>query len=73
MGKRTDEYHQDIYDGPQVSEGFGGTILEQLCCVLVDPQLTPNLPVVVEDVTNPGGKGDIIHRYNLRPFQGRNI
>jgi len=36
VGKRTDEYHQDIYDGPQVSEGFGGTILAQLCSVVVE-------------------------------------
>lgn len=73
MGNRTGEYHQDIYDGPQGSEGFGGTVLEQLCFVLVDPQLTPDVLVVVEDVTSPGGKGDSIQRYNLWPFPGRNI
>ena len=55
MGNRTGEYHWDIYDDPQVSEGFRGTILEQLCSVLLDPQLNPNVPVVVEDVTSPGG------------------
>lgn len=73
MGNRTGEYHRDMYNGPQVSEGFGETILEQLCSVLVDPQLTPNVPIVVEDVTSPGGKGDSIQRYNLWPLTGRNM
>jgi len=72
VGNRTGEYHRGLYDGSQVSEGFRGTIIEQLCSILLDLQLTPIMSIV-EYVTSPDGKGDSMQRYNLWPFSGRNI
>ena len=73
VGNQTGEYHRDVDDIPQVSEGEGGTMSEPLCTELVFPEPTPNEPLEVEDVTNANKKAKSTPRCNLRPRPGRNV
>jgi len=73
VGNQKGEYHRDVDDIPQVSEGEGGTMSEPLCTELVDPGPTPNDPLEVEGVTDASEKAKITPRYNLRPCPGRNV
>jgi hypothetical protein len=73
VGNQKGEYHRDVHDIPQVSEGEGGTMSEPLCTELVDPGPTPNDPLEVEGVTDASEKAEITPRYNLRPRPGRNV
>jgi hypothetical protein len=71
IGNQTGEYHREVDDIPQVSEGEGGTMSEQLCTELVDPGPTPKDPLEVEGVTDASEKAESTPRYNLRPRPGR--
>jgi hypothetical protein len=73
MGNQAGEYHQDVGDSPQLSEGEGGSMSEPVCTEVVDPETTPSEPLEGEGVTNAGEKVESTPRYNLRPRPGRNV
>jgi len=73
VGKQTGEYHRDVDNSPEVSEGEGETMLEPLCTEQIGTKFTSNDPLEVEDVTNMSEKAEGTPRYNLRPRFGRNI
>ena len=73
VGNQTHEYHQDVDDIPQVSEGQGGTTSEPLCTELVDTEPTPNESLEVEGVTDASEKAEYTPRYYLRPCPGTNV
>ena len=73
VGNQAGEYHRDVDDSPQVSEGDGGTVSEPLCTEQVELESTPNEPLEVEDVTNACERAEITPRYNLRRRPGRNV
>jgi len=41
MGTQASEYHRDVGDSPQLSEGKGGSISETSCTEVVNPEQTP--------------------------------
>jgi hypothetical protein len=73
VGNQAGEYHRDVDDSPQVSEGDGGTMSEPLCTEQVELECTPKEPLEVEDVTNASEKAESSPRYNLRPRPGRKV
>ena len=73
VGRQAGEYHRDMYDSSQVSEGEGGTMSEPLCNEQVEPESTPNKPLRVEDITDTSEKAGSTPRNNLQPRPGRNV
>jgi len=73
VGNQTGEYHRDVDDTPQVSEGEVGTMSEPIRTELLDSGPTPDDPLEVEGVTDASEKAESTPRYNLRPRLGRKV
>ena len=73
VGDQTDDYHRDVDETPQVSEGEGETMSEPTRTELLGPGPTPNDPPEVECVTDAREKAESTPTYNLRPRPGRKV
>ena len=58
VGDQTDDYHRDVDETPQVSEGEGGTMSEPIRTELLAPGPTPHNPLEVEGVTDAREKAE---------------
>ena len=72
VGYQTDDYHRDVDETPQVSEG-GETMSEPTRTELLGPEPNPNDPPEVECFTDAREKAESTPRYNLRPRPGRKV
>jgi len=72
-GTQAGEYHRDVGNSPQLSEGKEGSISETLCTEGVNPEQTLSEPLEGEGVTNAGENVESTPRYHLRPRPGRKV